>query len=406
LLETSQLDPQTAGTAQIEALNQAFSSFAATARSLEDSYGRLQAEVRRLRLELEERNGELRSQLAENRRIRESLHRLFEGLPCGVVVAGRNAQVVSANPAARQMLRLRDTRDLPVCFSAVLAEVRSSPGGVAEYLDAADSETQEARWLRIHWGTLDSELEQQVVFTIFDVTEAREREKQRESHARQLALARMAVLLAHEVRNPLGSLELFAGLLSESDLTAEQCAWVEHIQTGLRLLASTVNNVLQFHSQPRPSLAPTDLGRMLEWVADFLRPIARRAGVELRIENRLREFKLLADGPRLEQVLLNLGLNALQAMPNGGCLTFGGRPAAEGTRNRVAITVCDTGPGIDESMRARIFEPGFSSREGSSGLGLTVCQTIVEQHGGTIEVGRSGGVGASFVIQLPVKESA
>jgi two-component system sensor histidine kinase FlrB len=128
---------------------------------------------------------------------------------------------------------------------------------------------------------------------------------------REQALAEMSAVLAHEIRNPLGSLELFAGLLAESDLDSDCRKWVEHVHAGLRTLAATVNNVLHFHSLPEHSLrehglpeperAPVDLGQLLRSARDFFLPLARQPRVTLSLQNRLSGVYFPGDGYRLEQ---------------------------------------------------------------------------------------------------------
>src|SRR5439155_9211510 len=119
------------------------------------------------------------------------------------------------------------------------------------------------------------------VFILRDVSERKGLEEAQEKLSREQALAEMSAVLAHEVRNPLGSLELFAGLLAESQLPAECQDWVEQVQAGLRALAATVNNILHFHSQPEPERASLDLGELLAWSRDFFLPVARQSRVAL-----------------------------------------------------------------------------------------------------------------------------
>jgi signal transduction histidine kinase len=230
--------------------------------------------------------------------------------------------------------------------------------------------------------------------------------REHEQLDRQQALARLSAVLAHEVRNPLGSLELFAGLLAESDLEAEHHDWVEQIQAGLRMLAATVNNVLHFHSLPSPQKASLDLGELLVRVSDFLKPLARRCQVQLHLDNRLEEVELTADRHRLEQVLLNLVLNALRFMPEGGSVWISGALDKSRFGTQARIEVSDSGPGIAPEDLPRIFAPGFTTRTGSPGLGLAVCRNIVEQHGGTIEGGNRAEGGAQFTLRLPLGEAA
>lgn len=221
---------------------------------------------------------------------------------------------------------------------------------------------------------------------------------------REQALAEVSAVLAHEIRNPLGSLELFAGLLAEANLDADCRGWVEHIQAGLRTLAATVNNVLQFHSLPEPERVLLDLGQLLEWARDFFQPLARQSRIALSLQNRGAGVLVSADRHRLEQVLLNLVLNALRAMPGGGWVELAGRRTPNG--QAVVLTVTDTGPGISSEHLSTIFDPGFTTRAASPGLGLAVCRKIVEQHGGTITAGNRRGAGAIFTVIFPLADRA
>jgi signal transduction histidine kinase len=241
------------------------------------------------------------------------------------------------------------------------------------------------------------------IFILRDVTEAKRMVRERERMRREQALAEMSAILAHEIRNPLASLELFAGLLAGAELPSECGEWVQHVQAGLRTLGATVNNVLHFHSLPAPQRVPTDLGQLLEWSAGFLLPVARRARVELLLRNCLSGVCVEADRHCLEQVLLNLVLNALRAMPGGGWVEIAGRIGHEGGTKSAIISVSDTGPGIAAEGLTKIFEAGFSTRAGSPGLGLAVCRKIVEQHGGDLSARNRDRGGASFTINLPLQ---
>ncbi len=117
------------------------------------------------------------------------------------------------------------------------------------------------------------------ILILRDLTEAKQLEREREVSRRTQALAEVATLLAHEIRNPLGSLELFAGLLADALADqAELQPWINHVQAGLRSLAATVNNVLHFHSQPSAQLLPVDLVRLVGETVEFLRPAGPAEG--------------------------------------------------------------------------------------------------------------------------------
>ena len=389
-----------------QSLLHAFRSFAEAAGSLEHSYALLRAEVSRLHHQLERSNSDLARSLEENRSMRAHLDRILEGLPCGVLVASSSGEVSRANPEALRLLAIDKT--------TILKSTSSLPEAVRELLDRARRDGGEkeigireepgmVRWLAARHASIADGgncADPSSVFILRDVSERKRLEEAQARLRREQALAEMSAVLAHEIRNPLGSLELFAGLLAESDLDGECRKWVEHVQAGLRTLAATVNNVLHFHSLPEPERAPVDLGQLLDWARDFFAPLARQSHIALSLQNRVRGVFLPADRHRLEQVVLNLVLNAVRAMPGGGWIEIGGRGIEGG--QAVVLAVADTGPGISPEHLPNIFEPGFSTRSGSPGLGLAVCRKIVEQHGGTITAASRPGCGARFTMTFPL----
>jgi two-component system sensor histidine kinase FlrB len=407
----------------------AFRSFAAAADSLERSYGTLRSEVVRLHGELAQTNAGLERSLEENREMRQHLDRILDGLPCGVLVARANGAISRVNPEAQRLIQesLQRTGDSAAGATGMsvrgFESLRVVPRELRELLERARSESGEQehffhdecgaeRWLAVRHAAVEGAAsgesrtinDCESIFILRDVSDAKRLVQEREKSRREQALAEMSAILAHEIRNPLGSLELFAGLLAEAGLSAECRGWVEHVQAGLRTLAATVNNVLHFHSLPVPERVPTDLGRLLDWAGGFLVPMARQARVELCLRNRLQGVYFPADRHRLEQVLLNLVLNALRAMPGGGWVEISGYKSHPGD-TAAAISVSDTGPGLRFDQAAKIFEPGFSTRPGSPGLGLAVCRKIVEQHGGSLAVENRPGMGARFIMTFPLQES-
>jgi len=384
-----------------QSLTKAFVSFTQAAQSLENSYHHLELELARLRRELEQKNAQLADSLEENRKMRDFLRQVVEELPCGVLVAERSGRFSLVNAAATHMLGTseicpRQLADLPYNLQVVLDRTREHAGGCELQLGA---EEEGNRFIAIRHFVISQGV-QESVFLLEDVSEQREAQKERERVGRQQARTDLAAILAHEIRNPLGSMEVFAGLLAEYGLPEEPMSWVEHVQAGLRTLAATVNNVLHFHNTPPSQLHLVDAGQILQWVCEFLRPLAKQARVQLVLENRLSGVQVRADRHRLEQVFLNLAMNALRFMPDGGVLEIAGC-IRDDESEAIEIVVSDSGPGIQSVDIQRIFEAGYTSRTGSPGLGLTVCKTIVEQHGGTICALQRPEGGASFVMRLP-----
>jgi two-component system, sensor histidine kinase FlrB len=380
------------------ALARAFRSFTEAAGSLERTYGQLQSQVARLRQELEVTNRNLTLSLEENRHIRERLRHILEGLPCGVLVAESGKRITILNPEAVRLIGAKpeNLEGLPPDLAAVLDEVQFS--GEERELEFSAAGVGRV-WIAVRYARLEANAEaESSIFILRDISATKQMEQERENLSQQRALAEMSAVLAHEIRNPLGSLELFAGLLAESGLEGENRRWIEHVQAGLRSLSSTVNNVLDLHTQPPPERVAIDAGEVLGWAYDFLLPLAHQARAEFQIVNHLHGVFVLADRHLLEQLVLNLALNAFHFMPGGGWLLVVGKQQVP---DGIQIEVKDTGSGILKQDLPRIFEPGFTTRPGSTGLGLTVCRRIVEQHGGTIMAESELGHGTTFRVRLP-----
>ncbi len=239
---------------------------------------------------------------------------------------------------------------------------------------------------------------------------------------RLAALGGMATVLAHEIRNPLGAIKGLAQFLGEkraSDPT--QTEMTQTIATEATRLERLVNDLLTYARPRPPEVHPTDLSVTLREVMALGLPAADAAGVKVHLEMSDVLSKVMADPEQMKQLFGNLVLNALQAMPNGGTLTVTARTQKSGsgdkateyasrfpmhTRQWVAISVEDTGPGIPEADLPRIFEPFYTTRTKGTGLGLAICRQIVEAHGGTIRVDRTGPDGTVIIVTLPQEAPA
>lgn len=392
-----------------ESLTRAFLTFTQAAGSLEKSYTQLQAEVARLHLELQRTNSELERTLEENARVRGYLARVVENLPCGVLVISSKGALQIINPEARRLLEVlpdwvpRNRNSLPATFEAAIAEIPAN-----SFFCEQETLVRGASGNRAI-GILRANISKQgdgvadTIWIVRDITEQKRVACEREAARKSLALAEIATVLAHEIRNPLGSMELFTGLLA--DATAhlpETRQWITHLQAGLRGLSATVNNVLQFHSQPGTQVLPAELDRLVGDTVDFLLPLARQRGQQIKIENGIGKISINADASRLKQVFLNLSLNAFRAMPPGGKLgvRLGWAPQFPG--GLVQIDFHDEGRGLAPELLERIYEPGFTTTPGSPGLGLAVCKKVIEQHGGEIRVKSKPQQGSTFSVFLPV----
>ncbi len=223
----------------------------------------------------------------------------------------------------------------------------------------------------------------------------------RSLEARDRQLQMMLSGIAHEVRNPLGGMELFAGLLREELADRPQAqGHLARITTELQYLARVVTDFLDFARKKPLSPEETDPGTLLEEVAGLCRPAAEKAGVTLTIENRA-AGRVRWDAERIRRVILNLAQNAIQASAAGQRVVLSAGEVDGGVR----IEVRDQGRGIPPEVRGRIFEPFFTTRQQGTGLGLALAHKIVSAHGGRLEFESAQERGTIFRAWLPREAS-
>ncbi len=249
------------------------------------------------------------------------------------------------------------------------------------------------------------ELAEQFNRMMDDLEEANEREKVRQAqlaHTEKMAaVGTLAAGVAHEVNNPLGGIfTCIENMRSNPGDRELQARYLRLIQDGLERIEQTVANLLDFSRQQKMELAPTSLNHTLQHVARLVQYQLRTGRVTVRWDLDPKDPYVMADHFRMEQLFLNLVLNALQAMPDGGELTLHTRQR----QDTVVAEVRDTGVGIPEDLQERIFDPFFTTREvgEGTGLGLTVSDSIVSSHGGTLEVESTVGKGSVFRIVAPL----
>jgi len=232
-----------------------------------------------------------------------------------------------------------------------------------------------------------------------DVSKLAAREK-------QLLLSRLLARLAHEIRNPLSSLDIHVQLLEE-DLAAVLPALPDKTSGRLEIIRGELHrleNILkQFLSLAGPSsldLQPVDVGSLIAHVCELLRPDAasREIAIMTSVPDGLPPVS--ADAGQLTQALINLVINAIQAIAKKGAVTVTAEADAAGGVFSIAIR--DSGPGLPAEPRSSIFEPFFTTKSDGSGLGLWIVQQIVVAHGGVIQAANVPSGGAEFILHLPI----
>ncbi|HZD32132.1 MAG TPA: ATP-binding protein [Candidatus Angelobacter sp.] len=392
----------------------AFAEFNAAASRLEHSYQELQKEVVQLRAILAERTQALQASHAENSQMKLVLRQILDSLPCGVLVMDEGQRVSLSNPEARRLLEVRvetltaldDVPEPGLTPLQSILQTASQSDADAEFCisGSASSGAASPRWLAVRSCQLDATVggsrRGQTIVILRDTTPQKKLEEERESARNSVALAEMSVVLAHEIRNPLASLELFAGLIV--DRGDDPAPYVAQLRAGIRSLAATVNNVLRFHSGGTLQRARVPLLESLRNAVEFARPLADQRGIDLSLQAEPGEMFIGGDHNALQQVFLNLALNAFRHTDKGGWLRVSASQiqSAGGECARVAFS--DNGCGIDPQTLPHIFSAGWSGSGQTPGLGLAVCRRIVEQHEGTLKVSSEPGRGTTFSMEFPI----
>ena len=218
-------------------------------------------------------------------------------------------------------------------------------------------------------------------------------------------LARLLGRLAHEVRNPLSSLDIHFQLLEEDlgklapQMREQLASRLEIIHGELHRLEGIVERFLRLAGPAGVDLEPVEIRKVLSHVCELLRPeaAAREIQIVSRVEGTLP--RVLADPVRLTQALLNVAINAIQAVDRKGRVEV----TATVAEGQVCVAVSDNGPGIPPDKLPSIFDPYFTTKSEGSGLGLWIAQQIVTAHGGSLQAQNQPGGGAVLTMRLPLK---
>ncbi len=251
----------------------------------------------------------------------------------------------------------------------------------------------------------------EVAASFNEMAQALREDRTRMQWAEQLVvLGQMAGGLAHEIKNPLAGIKATMDVLSgDPAISRENRFLVYKVVEQIVRIDSLMKSILNFARPPKPNMMLVDLNSIFDAtiaLAERHPAFRARSGREVTV---LKDFDqhlpdTLGDPMQLQQVFLNLLLNAADAMPDGGIVTI--VTGYDHSERKLQARVTDTGKGIDEAIKGKIFQPFFTTKSNGTGLGLAIIKGLVEQHGGSISVENNDGPGASFSITLPLRTAA
>lgn len=384
--------------AERDLLQEAFHTFDQAAHTLQQSYSTLTDRIEQMDVELSQSNAALRQQLQENEAMRAHLNGILDSLTTGVLVLDLDGHITRVNAAASRLLSRPADTLRGQSAATLMAELQLT---VSEQPQRHESHvlTIAQRSLEASPGQSSGQL-----ILIHDVTKMCQLEERLQRQHRFVAMGEMVGRIAHEIRNPLGSIELFASMLRR-DLHEQPAslAYAEQISQAVHGLDRLLSNLL-IYTQPERSARGWQPVETL--VLDALTLAAHaitKTPVDIRLDLDPRIPAIWCNQGQFKQVVLNLILNAIQAMPAGGILTLKLVQADEQALGGRAIcmTIADNGPGIDPAHRSRIFDPFFTTKDEGTGLGLAIVHAIIDAHHGRIDVESRLGDGTTFTILLP-----
>jgi PAS domain S-box-containing protein len=347
----------------------------------------------------------------------ELLDAVLDSLGTGIIICDSFHIIVQNNKAAARILPIEfhDIQDKPVwaCIrDPEIANFVSDTIANEETVTAREfmlDGVSDTRYLSVSVMPLvRSKSVRGTIISVEDIT-AKKSEELRNRRLESLAsLTNLAATVAHEIKNPLGSISIYVQLVRKS-LVQHGCADDAQLRKYLGIVDEEIERlnkiVVDFLFAVRPlkfEFAPLDINTLLRALAEFLSEELSRTHIAMTLDLCDNVPLIQGDERFLRQMLINLVKNAMAAMPDGGSIHMSTKCADD----NIHISVDDTGVGIPEDMIHKIFEPYFTTKVDGTGLGLTMAYKVVKEHGGDIRVQSESGKGTCFTITLPVMRRA
>lgn len=369
----------------------------------------LRAHARALQDRVDEATGELTAKVAELDALSANLRAVLDNIPSGCVVVRPGGQIFQINGTAAAILGLDDPSaarggPLPTSFrlDPLLDFIHGAGPGDRRRIRLPSIDGQEPTLLEAARSRVTTAYDEFVVVVMDDVTERDDLERRMRHQERLATVGGLAAGIAHEIKNPLGAIRGLGELLSmkiEAVVTLKKFS--DNIMGEVDRLTKIINDISRFSREVTPTRQEVALGHLLEELTQAYRDRPERRTVTLTVEDGLPDLPY--DYVHLRQALEAVLDNAMGATADGGSIALDARREGDA----VLISIRDDGVGIPEESLDKIFKPFYSTRKAKgSGLGLTIAEKVVTDHGGTIRVSSREGAGTTVVVRLPVTAGA
>lgn len=376
-------------------LNEAFHSFTQASKSLETYYEKLGEQVQYLTRELEDKNIQLNEAIQETSESKDYFQAVFQSIGEAIIVLDQDEKITMINKAAEKLFDAASDSIKGIMFNDLDFSLDVSSSGTRL---AIRGKKYDIILSRSTVSGPDGSVRGYVIL-IKDITRIKELELQSERNQRLVSMGEMAAKIVHEIRSPLCSIELFSNMLSNDLRDTAHSEMANGISTGIKSLNNILTNMLLFAKQPKMSFRDVRLRDAVEETLEMLAPLVETRGI--RLLSSLKDEIITGDSELLKQVIMNIVLNAIQAMPDGGMLKVDMSEKGE----YMTVNFTDEGEGIETENIEKIFDPFFSTKDKGTGLGLAIAYKIMQSHNGFINVFRNEDKGSTFSIYLPRKES-
>ena len=357
------------------------------------------------------------------RREREFSNQMLEGMVSAIAAIDRHDRIRSANtaffrifPQAAVGSSIHDRVGSPQA-GKLLEAATASHVDVATYRGRWNlAEEAAAATYDIYSSPLEIDGERGQILTLVDVTEAAKSEAALRRSESLAAVGSAAAQLAHEIKNPLGSIRLGVEMLRQYTDSEDAEKTITLVERGIHHLNKLVVDVTQFSRPRQLERTETDLNEVIESSIDLVADRVRDKETPVETNLTTPEIRGFWDSEQLREVFVNLLANAIDASAPKSPVTVSAelltastapRPldaVASANGDRAIITISDHGSGMDQKAQARLFEPFFTTKKRGTGLGLSIVRQIVDLHGGTISVESEKGKGTTFRVELPVAQ--
>jgi len=351
------------------------------------------------------------------RREREFSNQMLEGMVSAIAAIDRHDRIRSANTAFLEMFP-----DLTIGISihdhdASSEAVKLLQAATASHVTAATyrgrhqlNENGASHTFDVYSSPLEIDREHGQILTLVDVTQAAKAEAALRRGESLAAVGEAAAQLAHEIKNPLGSIRLGVEMLREYATVEDAQRTITLVERGIQHLNKLVVDVTQFSRRRQLERTEVDLHEVIDSSLDLVADRIQEKETPIQKDYAPNEIRGFWDSEQLREVFMNLVGNAIDASETGSPLKITtellGGPAVVGASSddkpRARVQICDEGAGMDQKTVGRLFEPFFTTKKRGTGLGLSIVRQIIDLHGGTIEAESERGKGTTFTIELPI----